>query len=64
MRENRQYGSEGGEVVSFPYPYQEKAEGVNVYPATLILNRTGRVWNPPLRIDVPYAVYNALIIQN
>jgi len=32
VRENRQYGSEGGELVSLPYPYQEKAGGVNAYP--------------------------------
>jgi hypothetical protein len=29
MRENRLYGSEGGEVKSLPYPYQTKATPKN-----------------------------------
>ncbi|PZN74506.1 MAG: hypothetical protein DM484_21180 [Candidatus Methylumidiphilus alinenensis] len=33
-------------------------------PAILILDKTGRVWNPPLRIDIPHPVYNASIIFN
>ena len=30
--------------------------------AILVLDNTRRVWNPPLRINIPYLVHNTLII--
>ena len=41
MRENRLYGSEGGEVKSLPYPYQGVSNCGLVWIASLSLAMTG-----------------------
>ena len=35
MRENRLYGSEGGEVKSLPYPYQGSVAGPSLFSSAL-----------------------------
>jgi hypothetical protein len=48
MRENRLYGSEGGEVKSLPYPYQGSAAARQPIGPRLVCPRGGSLKRPVL----------------
>ena len=49
MRENRSYGSEGGEAQSLPYPYQSRRLGPHWIASPSARNDDdGRIWGRDL----------------